>query len=129
MTEGYLKYYGKQRFEVYSAGLEVKEIHPLANKVMLEDGINISLHTINTLSDWQHFKFHYVISVCEEVELQLPPYLWYAKRIKWTLEDPTKIIGTESERLTNFRVLRDEIKSLSLLFIGQHFPLSTAAIY
>jgi arsenate reductase len=45
MTEAFLRTYAGDRFEVYSAGLELKEIHPLAIKVINEKGISMERQT------------------------------------------------------------------------------------
>lgn len=45
MTEGLAKHLGRNRFEIYSAGLEAHGLNPRAIKVMDEIGINISNHT------------------------------------------------------------------------------------
>ncbi len=42
MAEGFLKHYGNGNFEVYSAGLKPSHVHPLAIKVMVESGIDIT---------------------------------------------------------------------------------------
>ena len=42
MAEAFLRKYGADRFEAYSAGLEPKAINPLTIQVMQEAGIDIS---------------------------------------------------------------------------------------
>jgi arsenate reductase len=45
MAEGYLRHVAGNRFEATSAGIEPKELNPLAVKVMGELGIDISKQT------------------------------------------------------------------------------------
>ncbi len=46
MAEGMLRYFGKDKFEVFSAGVETSVVHPLANKTMSESGIDISINIL-----------------------------------------------------------------------------------
>ena len=42
MAEAFLKKYAGERFEIFSAGYEPKEINPLTRKVMEEKGFDLS---------------------------------------------------------------------------------------
>jgi arsenate reductase len=42
MAEAFLKKYGGDKFEAYSAGLEPKAIHPYTEQVMQEIGIPLT---------------------------------------------------------------------------------------
>ncbi len=42
MAEGLVNFLFKEKFRAFSAGIEIKEVHPLAIEVMREIGINIS---------------------------------------------------------------------------------------
>jgi protein-tyrosine-phosphatase len=42
MIEGMLRHYGKDKLEVFNAGLEPSFVHQLAIKAMSESGIDIS---------------------------------------------------------------------------------------
>lgn len=128
MAEGYLRFYGKQRFEVYSAGFDACEVHPLTVAIMSEDSIDISLQRTNPIEYWQHLRFDYVILVGDKFPSDLPSYLKNAKQIVWNLPDPAKAKGTEEEKLAIFRTIREEIKSLCLMFIGQKFPLGVLSM-
>ena len=73
MTEAYLKYYGRDEYEVFSAGLYPEPIHPFVDEVMKEEGISlrgqmpkgIDLYLGNPFLD-------YVIIVCQEGEAECP---------------------------------------------------------
>ena len=48
-----------------------------------------------------------VVTLCaEEV---CPVFLGLARQVHWSLPDPAKAIGSETERLQRFRQVRDEI--------------------
>ena len=49
MAEAWLRHYAGERFEVHSAGLEPKGLHPLTVQVMEEAGLDMSSHTSKTL--------------------------------------------------------------------------------
>ncbi|MGI8582254.1 MAG: arsenate reductase ArsC [Chitinophagaceae bacterium] len=59
IAEGYLKYFAKDKAEVYSAGIETHGVNPKAIAVMKEDGIDISKHTSNNINEYRHIDFDY----------------------------------------------------------------------
>jgi arsenate reductase (thioredoxin) len=112
MAEAFLRKYGGERFEAYSAGLRAKEIHPYTNKVMSEIGISLDGHCSKSLSEFfgkMHFGF--LITVCDVAEKECPStFPGIGKRIHWNFEDPAAFEGTEEEKLQKFRQVRDEIE-------------------
>jgi arsenate reductase (thioredoxin) len=42
MAEGFLRKYGGEQFEAYSAGLESEDVNPYSNRVMEEMGVSLS---------------------------------------------------------------------------------------
>lgn len=49
MAEAFLRKYADQSFDVFSAGLEPKSIHPFTVKVMDEIGVDISSQTAKSV--------------------------------------------------------------------------------
>ena len=43
MAHGYLQHFGKEKFEVYSAGVEIHGLNPFALGIMAEDKRSISV--------------------------------------------------------------------------------------
>jgi arsenate reductase len=111
MAEAFLRKIAGENFEAYSAGLEPREIHPLATKVMAEVGIDISRQHSKALKDYMgKIHFGHLITVCQEAEEQCPrTFPGMGRRLHWGFEDPAKFEGTEEEKLNKFREIRDLI--------------------
>ena len=72
MAEGYLRKFGQDKFEVYSAGIETHDLNPLAVKVMAEEGLDISMHTSNHVDEYKNIDFDYIITVCDHAKENCP---------------------------------------------------------
>ena len=112
MAEAFLRKYGGDRFEAHSAGLEPKEIHPYTYKVMSEIGLDLADHRSKGLDEYL-MKVHvgYLITVCAHAEANCPVYPGVAVREHWSFDDPAAFEGTEEEKLTKFREIRDQIEA------------------
>ena len=112
MAEAFLRKYGGEQFEAFSAGLEPKNIHPLAIQVMQEIGVDISGQTAKGIEIYLgKMFFHYLITVCDDAEKNCPTF-WPGvnQRLHWSFEDPAAFEGTEEEKLEKFRAIRDQIE-------------------
>ena len=109
MAEGMLRHYGKDKFEVFSAGLEPSYVHPLANKTMSESGIDITNQHSQTVNEFLGEDFSYVITVCDSAKELCPVFPGKYKAIHWGIEDPASAEGTETERMKDFRRVRQNI--------------------
>lgn len=101
-------------FEAHSAGLEPGDLNPLAVQVMDEVGIDISNNKTHAVFDV--FKsgqfFPYVITVCDESEAAgCPIFPGVTTRLHWSFLDPSKLSGTERQRLQGTREIRDHIRA------------------
>ncbi len=113
MAEAFLRYYGGQRFEAFSAGLEPKSINPLTFVVMQEVGLDISGHRSKGVEEFlTKLHFHTLITVCDQAEKNCPS-IWPGinQRLHWSFEDPAAFDGNEDEKLNKFREVRDLIKT------------------
>lgn len=54
--------------------------------------------------------FDRVVTVCDDANEQCPVWLGKGKRVHQSFRDPANIEGTEEERPTAFRQVRDEIE-------------------
>ena len=109
MAEGILRHYGKEKFEVFSAGLEPSYVHPLAIKTMAESGIDISAQYSKTVNEFLGEDFSYVITVCDGAKERCPVFHGKYNAIHWSIKDPASAEGTESERMKDFRRVRQNI--------------------
>ena len=109
MAEGMLKHYGKDKLEVFSAGLEPSFVHPLAIRAMSESGINISNQYSKTVKEFLGEDFSYVITVCDSAKERCPVFSGKYDAIHWSIEDSASAEGTESERMADFKRVRQNI--------------------
>ena len=110
MAEGMLRSLAGDHFEVYSAGTEATHVRPLAIRAMDEIGIDISGQESKTLERYLREPFDYVITVCDDANEACPFFPGAQSRLHWSIEDPSKVEGSEDERLEVFRRVRDGIK-------------------
>ena len=112
MAEAFLRTYGGDIYEAFSAGLEPTEIDPLTLRVMKERGIEIDGQRAKVLHEYlgkQHFGI--LITVCERAERECPVFPGVSTRLSWAFADPAAISGNEQERLAAFREARDAIET------------------
>ena len=120
LAEGYLRYYAGDKAEVYSAGVETHGVNPRAITTMKEDGLDISGHTSNHISEYLGIDFDYVITVCDNAKERSPYFPTQAKKLHFNFPDPAKAIGTEDQIIKAFRDVRDMIKAYSADFVQYH---------
>jgi arsenate reductase len=110
MAEAYLRKYAGDRFDVYSAGLEPKGIHPYTLQVMEERGIDLSQHSSKDLGQFLgKVNFAYLITVCDHAAERCPIFPGAGIRLHWSFEDPAAYVGAPDEKLVKFRQVRDQI--------------------
>lgn len=112
LAEAFLRKYANHRFEVYSAGLALKDINPLTIKVMDEVGIDIRHQTSNGVKEYMNkVAFRYVITVCSDADENCPRPLWHpGEKFHWPFDDPAQAEGREADKMIVFRRVRDEIE-------------------
>ena len=79
MAHGYLQHFGAERVAVFSAGVETHGVNPKAIAAMAEDGIDISAHTSNNLTEYQSIPFDFIITVCDNAKERCPYFPGTAK--------------------------------------------------
>lgn len=75
MAEGFAKKYLGNNYEVLSAGIEARGIHPLAIKVMNEKGIDISDQTSDVVNVKSLNKADIVITLWKDVQFLYQDHL------------------------------------------------------
>ena len=112
MAEGFLRSFDPT-LEVFSAGtIPEKQVNPFAIKVMEEEGIDISWHSPETVSEYLDQAFDYVITVCDHAKEICPVFTGHVKyRHHIGFDDPAEAVGSEEEIIAVYRRVRDEIKS------------------
>jgi arsenate reductase len=110
MAEGLLRALGGERFEAASAGTEQTRVRSEAITAMRELHIDISAQTSKTLERFLGEDWHEVITVCDQANESCPIFPGAKHRRHWSIDDPSKVEGTEEQRLAAFRQARDELK-------------------
>ena len=112
MAEAFLRKYGSDQFEAFSAGLEPKGLNPLTVQVMQEVDIDVSQQQSKAVGIYLgKVLFQYLITVCDDAEKNCPS-IWpgISKREHWSFEDPAAFEGSDDEKLAKFRQVRDQIE-------------------
>jgi len=89
----------------------VKTLLPEAIAVMKEIGIDISGHRSKSVDEFAGRSFDYVLTVCDNAKESCPIFPGHAKRLHHNFDDPAAAEGSEDQRLTVFRRVRDEIRA------------------
>ncbi len=110
MAEGILRALYGERFDVFSAGTEPKDVNPFAIKVMKEIGIDISKHRAKSVKEFLGEEFDLVVTVCDHAKENCPFFPGGKRYAHKGFEDPSQFRGDEEEVLSAFRRVRDEIK-------------------
>ena len=120
IAEGYLRHFAGDKAAVYSAGVETHGVNPKAVSIMAEDGIDISGHTSNNITEYTGIDFDYVITVCDNAKERCPYFPSRAKLFHENFPDPAKATGTEEEIQQAFRRVRGMIKEYTKAFVERN---------
>lgn len=121
MAHGYLNHFGTDKANFYSAGIQTHGVNPKAIAIMKEDGIDISNHTSNLVTEYDNVQFDYIITVCDHANENCPfiPSK-NAVRLHHNFFDPSKIEGTQEEIHGAFEKARNEIKDYCNKFVKEN---------
>lgn len=119
MAEGLLRHDAHDRFDVFSAGTKPGRVRPEAVAVMEELGIDISGHRSKHVDEFRDSTFDYVLTVCDNAKESCPVYPGHANRLHHSFEDPAAAQGSEEQRLSAFRSVRDQIRQYLRTFPEQ----------
>lgn len=124
MAHGYLNQLTKGKAHVYSAGIETHGLNPGAVAIMKEDGIDISKYTSNHVDEYSNINFDFIITVCDHANENCP-YIpsKNALRLHHNFFDPSKVVGTDNEKLAAFLKARNEIKDYFKKFVETNLSL------
>jgi len=114
MAEAWMNHLCGDGCSAESAGLEPGTLNPLAVAVMAEEGIDISRNPTRSVFDVFRSSqlFSHVITVCDETSAErCPIFPGVAQRLHWSFPDPSKLTGTDEEKLAQARLIRDAIKA------------------
>jgi arsenate reductase (thioredoxin) len=108
MAEALLRQDGGDRFEVVSAGVSPRGVHPLAVAAMAKVGIDISDAKSKPVGQFLGQRFDYVITLCDRARATCPVFPGGSETLHWGLDDPAEATGSDAERRAAFdRVLKE----------------------
>jgi len=113
MAEGWTRHLKPGVLQAYSAGIEKHGLNRIAERVMLEEGVDISTHQSKTLKELAHVDFDYVITVCGHADENCPTFPGDTQVIHAPFDDPPKLAQsatTDEDALDIYRRVRDEIR-------------------
>lgn len=116
MAEAFLRSLGSNDFEVYSAGTEPKELHPMAIQIMKEIDIDIAQQKSKHLDEFRDQTFDFIITVCDRVRDDCPTFPGDSEHIHWGFEDPAEVVNDHQQRQVFIRV-RNEISERIRLWV------------
>lgn len=121
MAHGFLQSFDKD-IVVCSAGTEVSgKLNHRAVEVMMEQGIDISSHTSDSVDLYLDQSWDFVITVCGGANESCPVFHGIVKnRFHIGFDDPSDVVGSEDYIYSEFIRVRDEIRKRFLeLYINQ----------
>ena len=119
MAEGLVNHDLAGKVQAFSAGTDPTFVHPLAIAAMKEVGIDISRQRSKSLDEFDKEKFDFVITLCDHAAESCPVFFGGVQRIHMGFPDPSGVTGTEEEKLSFFRKLRDQIRKEVVDFLSE----------
>jgi arsenate reductase (thioredoxin) len=83
-------------------------VHPMAIQVLHEAGIQ-HIGVSKNVELFRGDEFDVVVTVCDDANEECPVWLGKGRRFHESFIDPAKAEGTDEERLSVFRKVRDEM--------------------
>jgi arsenate reductase len=130
MAEGLLRARGEGAYDVFSAGTQPSEVHPLAIKVMSELGIDISEQWskgMETFADQPPMDL--VVTVCDDAAEACPFFPNARAQVHWGFPDPSRVTGSDEECLAAYHHVRDLIAVRINQFLGLQPSRSLEKLY
>lgn len=118
MAEGLMRSLSHGTIEVYSAGSQPSEVHPLAIETMDSMRIDIRGQRSKHYEEFIGQHFDYIITVCDRAREVCPVFPGLREAIHWSIPDPAAI-ENEAERRRAFHTaasqLANRIRYLQIL--------------
>ncbi len=111
MAEGWINHLLRPGWEARSAGTApAARVHPLAVRAMAEVGVDISGGKPEHVGACLDQAWDLVVTVCDAAKEACPAFPRPVPKLHLSFFDPAAAEGTEDERMTVFRQVRDEIR-------------------
>ena len=121
MAQGFLQSFDRNSTVCSAGTIPAQKINEKAVMVMKEAGIDISNHKPVSIEKYLEEVWDYVITVCDDANETCPLFTGKVKhRLHMGFKDPSSMIGTDEEIMTEFRRVRDRIKIAFYDFYKNH---------
>jgi len=118
MAEAFLRRFGDDAYDSFSAGIEPATLNPFTRRVMDEIGFDLAGHYSKNIKEFiDTVQFDYLITVCDDADQNCPVFPGSGERIHWSFQDPAAFNGSEDETLNEFREVRDLIQEKVLSWV------------
>jgi thioredoxin type arsenate reductase len=108
MAEALLRRDGGAAFEVVSAGVSPRGVHPMTIRALAKVGIDITGARSKSVGEFLGQRFDYVITVCDRARATCPVFPGGSVTLHWGVDDPAEATGTDEERQVAFdRALKE----------------------
>ncbi len=107
-------------WQAFSAGSHpTGSVHPLTFLALKEIGIDHQGRS-KSVDEFRNVRFDLVVTVCDSASEECPVWLGKGRLVHFDFPDPAKSTGSEEERISVFRRVRDAIASeLTPLLSGE----------
>jgi protein-tyrosine-phosphatase len=102
LAEALLRHVCGSAFEASSAGTHPSGVHPLADMVLAQSGIDRSGLRSKSIAEMQDRSFDFVITLCDDARAVCPVFPGADQSLHWGYTDPASVEG-EAERLAAFQ--------------------------
>lgn len=109
MAEALLGRAGGPAFDVHSAGTTPGHVNPLTIRALGGIGIDWTGARSKSVIEYLDETFDYVITVCDQAREACPVFPGEHASIHWGFDDPAAAVGTDDERVAEFRRVLGEI--------------------
>ena len=118
MAEGLVNGYLGEDWQAFSAGTAPSGmVHPLAVRAMAEIDIDISEGVTDSVEVYREMELDLVITVCDNAAKNCPVWLGDEEVKHMPFEDPTRLVGSDSDRISACRRVRDLMRDRILPYL------------
>ena len=117
IAEALLRERGGAEYEARSAGSDLADVHPLALRVLDEDGADAPRAAPADVEDCLDEEWDCVITVCDRARETRPVFPRARRTLHWSVPDPAAAGGSEDERLEAFRAAREDLRGRIEAFV------------
>jgi arsenate reductase len=124
IAEAVLRKRAGDRLEVASAGSEPgPRVHPLALRIIEELGGDPARHRPKGFDEVFDREWDLVVTVCDQAQEACPVLPPRTASAHWGVPDPSRVDGTDEERMAAFRSAQDLLTKRIDRFVSDEFQL------